>query len=137
MGHPQRDDVMMRRFPLPPLLEQRRIVTRIDQLMALCGTLEARLLAQASTQSALLGSLMDAVTPIRSAPAPRPRAARAAATAPANATQPSPARGRGRLRKADSIPAADSMADAIQRLEALKLERAQGSRQVGLFEDQD
>ncbi|CAM3801851.1 hypothetical protein DESA109040_21815 [Deinococcus saxicola] len=28
------------------------------------------------------------------------------------------------------------MADAIQRLEALKLERAQGSRQVGVFEDE-
>lgn len=44
-------------FPLPPYNEQKRIVDKIDQLMALCDELEARLV-QAQTDS---GKLMEAV----------------------------------------------------------------------------
>lgn len=43
--------------PLPPLQEQRRIVTRVDQLVALCDELEAGLV-QAQTEA---GKLMEAV----------------------------------------------------------------------------
>ena len=42
-------------------------------------------------------------------------------------------RRRGRPRKDGGIPSVDSMEDAIARLEATKLERAQGSRQPSLF----
>jgi type I restriction enzyme S subunit len=44
-------------FPLPPLDEQRRIVARVDQLMSLCGELEAGLMrSQAASER-----LMEAV----------------------------------------------------------------------------
>ena len=43
--------------PVPPLEEQRRIVARVDQLMALCDELEAGLV-QAQTEG---GKLMEAV----------------------------------------------------------------------------
>lgn len=44
-------------FPLPPLAEQRRIVAKVDQLMALVDQLEAQLTASAATA----GKLMEAV----------------------------------------------------------------------------
>ena len=43
--------------PLPPLQEQKRIVAKVDQLMALCDELEAGLV-QAQTEG---GKLMEAV----------------------------------------------------------------------------
>ncbi len=43
--------------PIPPLNEQKRIVAKVDQLMALCDELEAGLI-QAQTEG---GKLMEAV----------------------------------------------------------------------------
>lgn len=44
-------------FPLPPLAEQRRIVAKVDELMALCDQLEAQL----TTAQAESGHLLEAV----------------------------------------------------------------------------
>ena len=44
--------------PLPPLPEQHRIVKRIDQLMALCDTLEQQIDAATGKQTELLNAVM-------------------------------------------------------------------------------
>ena len=46
-------------FPLPPLAEQQRIVTRVDKLMTLCDHLEAGLGAVRSTRAHLLESVLS------------------------------------------------------------------------------
>ena len=43
---------------LPPLAEQKRIVARVDQLMALCDNLEQNITAAADSRTALLNALM-------------------------------------------------------------------------------
>jgi type I restriction enzyme, S subunit len=48
-------------FPLPPLPEQRRIVAKIDQLMARCDELERQIAAATGKQTALLNALMAQV----------------------------------------------------------------------------
>jgi type I restriction enzyme S subunit len=48
-------------FPIPPLTEQQRIVTRIDQLMALCDTLDQKIDATTGKQTALLNAVMGQV----------------------------------------------------------------------------
>lgn len=51
-------------FPLPPLAEQRRIVAKVDALMALCDKLEASLTAAADTRRRLLDALLaEALAP--------------------------------------------------------------------------
>jgi type I restriction enzyme S subunit len=51
-------------IPLPPLAEQRRIVAKVDELMALCDQLEASLAAAATDRARLLESLLhEAVAP--------------------------------------------------------------------------
>ncbi|HCF93937.1 MAG TPA: restriction endonuclease [Verrucomicrobia bacterium] len=47
--------------PVPPLAEQHRIVARIDQLMALCDTLDQRIDAATDKQTEILNSVMAAV----------------------------------------------------------------------------
>jgi type I restriction enzyme S subunit len=49
---------------IPPLAEQRRIVTKVDELMALCDRLEASLIAGDDTRRRLLDALLaEALTP--------------------------------------------------------------------------
>ena len=43
---------------LPPQLEQQRIVSKIDQLMGLCDTLEQRIAAATGKQTELLNAVM-------------------------------------------------------------------------------
>ena len=45
-------------FPLPPLAEQRRIVAKVDELMAVCDQLEASLAGGEETQEQLVGALL-------------------------------------------------------------------------------
>jgi type I restriction enzyme, S subunit len=51
-------------IPLPPLAEQRRIVAKVDELMALCDRLEAILTVADGTRRRLLDALLaEALTP--------------------------------------------------------------------------
>ncbi|MFP1872757.1 restriction endonuclease subunit S [Lonsdalea quercina] len=47
-------------FPLPPLSEQKRIVAKIDELMALCDSLDQKIDAATSKQAELLSALIRA-----------------------------------------------------------------------------
>ena len=49
-------------FALPPLAEQRRIVAKVDQLMALVDQLETQLAASRSTAANLLEALVAELT---------------------------------------------------------------------------
>ena len=52
------------RIPIPPLAEQRRIVAKVDKLMALCDRLEASLATGDNTCRRLLAaSLHEALKP--------------------------------------------------------------------------
>ena len=46
-------------IPLPPLAEQHRIVTKVDELMALCDRLEASLATGDDTRHHLLGAILN------------------------------------------------------------------------------
>ena len=51
-------------FPLPPLAEQRRIVAKVDALIALCDRLEASLDSATATRRRLLDALLaEALAP--------------------------------------------------------------------------
>jgi len=54
-------------FPLPPLAEQRRIVAKVDELMARCDELEARQKAKRETRERLVASSLDKLTSARDA----------------------------------------------------------------------
>ncbi|MCH7854918.1 MAG: restriction endonuclease subunit S [Proteobacteria bacterium] len=45
-------------IPIPPLPEQRRIVTKVDELMALCDALKARLQQAQITQTQLADAIV-------------------------------------------------------------------------------
>ena len=49
-------------MPLPPLAEQRRIVAKVDQLMALVDALEMQLAAARATAANLLSALVAELT---------------------------------------------------------------------------
>ena len=52
------DEFANTKFPYPPFPEQRRIVARIDQLMALCDQLDQHIYAVTGTQTELLNAVM-------------------------------------------------------------------------------
>lgn len=49
-------------IPLPPLAEQSRIVTRVEELMCLCDALEAKGQLEATQHAQLLGTLLGTLT---------------------------------------------------------------------------
>ena len=51
--------IVRRPFPLPPLAEQRRIVAKVDELMALCDRLEAARTERESTRDRLGGAVLS------------------------------------------------------------------------------
>ena len=55
------DKVLSTIIALPPLAEQHRIVTKIDQLMTLCDELEKQIDAAESKQNNLLNSVMTSI----------------------------------------------------------------------------
>lgn len=69
--------------PLPPLAEQRRIVAKVEQLMALVDALETQLAASHATAAKLLAALVAELTAAAPAQTPAP-ATRAAAPAPSH-----------------------------------------------------
>ncbi|MCB6179030.1 restriction endonuclease subunit S [Rhodobacter sp. Har01] len=66
-AQPKMNQAKMNSIPvaLPPLAEQRRIVAKVDALMALCDQLEASLTTATTTRSRLLESLLhEALAPV-------------------------------------------------------------------------
>jgi type I restriction enzyme S subunit len=60
----------LKRLPLavPPLAEQRRIVAKVDELMAMCDRLEASLVSGEDHRSRLLNALLaEALAPVETA----------------------------------------------------------------------
>ncbi|MBV1931139.1 MAG: restriction endonuclease subunit S [Porticoccaceae bacterium] len=53
------NNVMLYAFPLPPLAEQLRIVTKVDELMILCDTFKARLNEAQTTQAQLADAVVE------------------------------------------------------------------------------
>ena len=49
-------------FPLPPLAEQRRIVAKVDQLMALVDQLESQLTASRASAEKLMEAVVAELT---------------------------------------------------------------------------
>ena len=56
------DDARNSVFPLPPLAEQSRIVTRVEELMRLCDALEAKSQLEAAQHAQLVQTLLGALT---------------------------------------------------------------------------
>lgn len=57
-----RSDAYALPLAVPPLAEQRRIVTKVDELMGLCGRLEASLVAGEDARGRMLNTLIEKTT---------------------------------------------------------------------------
>ena len=55
------NDFSIHRFPFPPLAEQKRIVAKVDALMALCDELEQQLKDATDKQTAILNAVLTAM----------------------------------------------------------------------------
>ena len=53
-----RDDVNSMLFPLPPLEEQRRIMVKVEELLALCGRLAGQLTSTHAAREHLLDAIL-------------------------------------------------------------------------------
>jgi type I restriction enzyme S subunit len=58
-GHLAQGAYLSKLFPLPPLEEQRRIVQKVDELMALCDQLKARLDEAGETRNQLAEAIVE------------------------------------------------------------------------------
>jgi type I restriction enzyme S subunit len=56
-----RRDVLEIQFPLPPLAEQKRIVTKFDKLMAFCDELEKKLRQSSTVSEMLIAAVVDKI----------------------------------------------------------------------------
>lgn len=56
------EDGRLALFPLPPLAEQQRIVTKVDELMTLCDSLEAQQANAESAHAQLVQALLDSLS---------------------------------------------------------------------------
>ncbi|MEK7392481.1 MAG: restriction endonuclease subunit S, partial [Fibrobacterota bacterium] len=65
-GHLSREEFRKRIVAVPPLAEQKQIVAKVDELMALCDTLEAKLRKASQVQEQLAISSIAALTGIQS-----------------------------------------------------------------------
>jgi len=62
MKNISRDVILGMPVPLPPLAEQKRIIAKVDQLMALCDDLEARQIKKREVGTRLTKSALEALT---------------------------------------------------------------------------
>jgi type I restriction enzyme S subunit len=60
-GQPNVNATALKRlvFPLPPIAEQHRIVAKVDELMALCDKLKARINDAQTTQIQLANTIVE------------------------------------------------------------------------------
>ncbi|MCF7960754.1 MAG: restriction endonuclease subunit S, partial [Pirellula sp.] len=56
--HTSPDRILRVPFPVPPLSEQKRIVSKVTELMSLCDALEAKLTQAESASSQLLSAVV-------------------------------------------------------------------------------
>lgn len=61
-GHLAQGEYLSKLFPLPPIEEQHRIVTKVDELMALCDQLETRHSKAADAHEKLVSHLLGTLT---------------------------------------------------------------------------